>query len=141
MQELEILAHRVAQIAEGLAAGDMTQDDAADFFAVVRNHAVEDIAMATALLRGAAQKIVDVPLAAAQTGTAVAGIRPRNPRIMPASNPLTSLIGEAPMKTIALQFLNRFFHCLDRLAVFARRAGSVVRMSAKGFAHRASTAG
>jgi hypothetical protein len=66
-QELQILAHRVSQIAEGLAAGDMTQDDAGDFFAVVRNHAVEDIAMATTLVRSAAQQIVDAALAAAQT--------------------------------------------------------------------------
>jgi hypothetical protein len=65
--ELEILAHRVAQIAEGVAAGDLTQDDAADFFGVVRNHAVEDTAMMTALVRGAAQKIVDAALGAAQT--------------------------------------------------------------------------
>ncbi len=66
-QELEILAHRIAQIAEGVAAGEMTKEDAADFFAVVRNHAVEDIAMATALVRGAAQKIINAALGAAQT--------------------------------------------------------------------------
>jgi hypothetical protein len=67
-QELEILAHRVSQIAEGLASGDMTQDDAEDFFAAVRNHAVENIAMATTLVRSGAQKIVDAAVAAAQTG-------------------------------------------------------------------------
>ena len=50
------------------ASGDMTQDDAEDFFAAVRNHAVENIAMATTLVRSGAQKIVDVALAAAQTG-------------------------------------------------------------------------
>jgi hypothetical protein len=65
-QELQILAQRISQIGEGLASGDMTQDDAEDFFAVVRNNAVENIAMATTLVRAGAQKIVDAALAAGQ---------------------------------------------------------------------------
>jgi hypothetical protein len=66
-QEFEILAQRMKQIEEGLKSGEMTEDDAKDFFAVVRNHAVGNIAMATTLVRSAAQKIVDAALAAGKT--------------------------------------------------------------------------
>jgi hypothetical protein len=66
--EFQVLGQRLKQISDGLRAGDMTEEDAADFFAVIRNNAVENLALITALVRAAAQKIVDAALDAAKTG-------------------------------------------------------------------------
>jgi hypothetical protein len=68
VHELEILGQRVAQIAEGLRDHEMTPEDAKDFFAVVRNHAVGNIALATTLVLSGAQKVVNAALQAAKTG-------------------------------------------------------------------------
>jgi hypothetical protein len=68
VHELEILGQRVRQIAEGLHDHEITPEDAKDFFAVVRNHAVGNIALATTLVLSSAQKVVDAALQAAKTG-------------------------------------------------------------------------
>jgi hypothetical protein len=67
-REVEVLGRRIAQIAAGVAAGELTRDDARDFFEVIRNHAIANVAMMSALVRSAAQRIINAAMEAAKTG-------------------------------------------------------------------------
>jgi Asp-tRNA(Asn)/Glu-tRNA(Gln) amidotransferase B subunit len=64
--EFKNFGQQLAQIAAGVATGEMTQDDAKDFLAVLRNNMVAAIAMAVNIGQAALQQIINAALAAAK---------------------------------------------------------------------------
>lgn len=64
INESKILAARLKQIATGYARGELNEEDARDFFAMVLNNMTSMIAMATAMIWAAVKKIVDAAIAA-----------------------------------------------------------------------------
>lgn len=66
--ELKIFAHRLAQIAEGLASGQLSKGDAKDYFAMAKNSFVSLVAMLTALTWALAQSVINAGLAVLRQG-------------------------------------------------------------------------
>jgi len=64
--EFKNFGQQLAQIGAGLATGELTQDDAKDFIAAIRNNMVGAIALAVNVAQAAVQQIVNAALTAAK---------------------------------------------------------------------------
>ena len=66
VSEIRIFGQRLAQIEAGYAAGELTEEDAKDFFAIAHNNLIAMIAMSTTLVYAAVQRIINAALKAAK---------------------------------------------------------------------------
>jgi hypothetical protein len=64
--EFKNFGQQLAQIAAGLATGELTQDDAKDFVAAIRNNMAAAIAMVVNIAQAALLQIINAALAAAK---------------------------------------------------------------------------
>ena len=64
--EFKNFGQQLAQIAAGVATGQLTEDDAKEFVAVIRNNMVATIALAVNVGQAALQQIINAALTAAK---------------------------------------------------------------------------
>src|SRR4051812_6340350 len=64
--EFKNFGQQLAQVAAGLASGELTEQDAKDFVAAIRNNMVATIALAVNIGQAAVQQIINAALTAAK---------------------------------------------------------------------------
>lgn len=64
--ELKIFVHRLAQISEGVIAGQLDKADAQSFYGMAKNNFISLVAMSTVLVWTSAQKVINAGLSVIQ---------------------------------------------------------------------------
>jgi phage-related minor tail protein len=64
--ELKIFVHRMAQISEGVIAGQLSKADAQSFYGMAKNNFISLVAMSTVLVWTSAQKVINAGLSVIQ---------------------------------------------------------------------------